>query len=76
MLCKDGSYYTGYADEPIERLARHSKGLGAKYTKKHKPQKIVWTQLFKTEKEARKREKQIKRWTRKKKEKLIKGEWN
>jgi predicted GIY-YIG superfamily endonuclease len=39
------------------------------------PIKILWKQKFDSELEAIRREKQIKGWTREKKEKLIQGIW-
>ena len=49
--------------------------MGSLYTSKHKPQRVVYLEEYENLDEARRREKQIKGWTRKKKEKLIKGEW-
>mgnify|MGYP004637184199 CR=1 FL=1 len=45
LLCEDGSYYTGITNNLKERFIKHSKGKGAKYTKAHKPLKILsaWT---------------------------------
>jgi len=54
---------------------QHLSGLGSKYTAKHKPKKVVYLKEYEDLQQARKRERQIKGWTRKKKEKLIKGEW-
>jgi len=48
---------------------------GAKFTKQNKPIKVLWKQEFKTKLEAIKREKQIKGWTRVKKENLINEVW-
>jgi predicted GIY-YIG superfamily endonuclease len=57
------------------RLERHVIGTGAKFTKQNKPEKLLWSQQFDTELEAIQREKQIKGWSRTKKENLIKGLW-
>ncbi len=45
LLCEDGSYYTGTTNNLKARFIKHSKGKGAKYTKAHKPLKILsaWT---------------------------------
>lgn len=49
------------------RLANHQNGTGAKYTRSHKPIKIIYLEEFKSKSEALKREKQIKGWRRDKK---------
>lgn len=71
--CNDNSLYTGSCINIKAREAKHNKGEGAKYTKQRRPIKIVYFEKFNTSTEARKREAQIKGWTKKKKEKLIKG---
>jgi putative endonuclease len=73
--CKDKSYYTGLTWKPDSRWIQHLSGFGSKYTKKHKPKRIVYLEEYENLEQARLREKQIKGWTRKKKEKLINGEW-
>jgi len=75
IQCKDRSYYTGLTWQPSDRWTQHLSGFGAEYTKLHKPEKVVYLEEYEDLEEARKREKQIKGWTRKKKEKLINGEW-
>jgi len=57
------------------RLEQHSAGLGSKYTTKHGFKRLVYLEEFEDFEAARYREKQIKGWRRKKKERLIKGEW-
>lgn len=76
LLYSDGKYYTGHSDDVDSRFERHRRGRGAKFTRKTKPVKIIWKQEFETELEAIRREEQIKGWTREKKERLIKGEWD
>ena len=61
LLCEDGSYYTGYAKDLDLRLRRHMKGAGARYTRLHKPKRLVYTEEFDTIREAMKREREIKR---------------
>jgi len=75
ILTSNGRYYTGYTNNLEDRLDKHLKGLGARFTAQNKPIKIVWSQRFETETEAVKRERQIKGWVREKKEKLINGSW-
>ncbi|MGI6370951.1 MAG: GIY-YIG nuclease family protein [Patescibacteria group bacterium] len=75
LLCDNGSYYTGHTKNTTSRLYRHINKQGAKHTFKNKPRRILWKQEFKTEIAAIRREKQIKGWSRIKKEKLISGFW-
>lgn len=75
ILCEDQSYYTGLTWKPGQRWMQHLSSLGSKYTSKHKPVNVVYLEEYENLESARLREKQIKGWTRKKKEKLIKGEW-
>jgi len=71
LLCLDGSYYTGSTNDIDKRFKDHLEGHGARYTKSHKPQKIIYKEKFTTKSEALKREAEIKKWTKKKKEILI-----
>jgi putative endonuclease len=73
--CEDKSYYTGLTFQPDDRWTQHISGFGARYTEKHKPRAVVYLEEFEDLEQAREREKQIKGWTRRKKEKLIHGEW-
>ena len=73
--CEDKSYYVGLTWQPDTRWTQHATGLGSKYTTRHKPKRAVYLEVFEDLEEARRREKQIKGWTRIKKEKLISGEW-
>jgi len=71
LLCEDGTYYTGYSNNPTNRLSRHIKGQGARYTRAHKPSGIVYMQALKTRGAAMKRERQIKSLTHAQKSDLI-----
>jgi predicted GIY-YIG superfamily endonuclease len=75
LLCKNNKYYVGHSNNTETRFIRHLNKFGAKFTKQNRPIKILWKQEFKTELEAIKREKQIKGWSRKKKENLINVIW-
>ncbi|OGL65349.1 hypothetical protein A3F52_03955 [Candidatus Uhrbacteria bacterium RIFCSPHIGHO2_12_FULL_47_11] len=69
--CCDNSLYTGSCINIEERELKHNKGAGAQYTKQRRPVKIIYSEEFSDLIEARKREVQIKGWTREKKEHLI-----
>ena len=71
LLCKDGSYYTGYAKNVKRRVERHKKGQGARYTRMHEPEKIVYVEEFDCLSEAMKREREIKSFSHSKKQRLV-----
>jgi putative endonuclease len=70
--CNDNSLYTGSCKNITNREIKHNKGEGAQYTKQRRPIKIIYYEEYDTLFEAIKREKQIKKWSRIKKENLIK----
>ena len=70
--CADRSLYTGATRNLKNRESKHNAGEGSNYTKKRRPIKIVYFEKFEKLSEALKRERQIKGWTRIKKENLIK----
>ncbi len=69
--CRDSSFYTGYCKNLDSREKKHNLGKGAKYTKQRRPVKIIYFEEFKTKIEAMRRERQIKKWSRIGKEKLV-----
>ena len=71
LRCKDGSYYTGHAKDVEKRFEMHKKGRGAKYTRMHEPEKLVYTEEFESRGEAMKRERRIKTLSHNKKQQLI-----
>jgi len=74
LKCTDGIYYTGVTSRLDERLSEHQAGVDSSlYTHKRRPVILVYTAEFQYVEEAIQFEKQIKGWTRKKKDALIKG---
>ncbi|MHC4573963.1 MAG: GIY-YIG nuclease family protein [Planctomycetota bacterium] len=69
--CRDGTYYTGYTKDLESRIALHNSGNGAKYLRGKLPVKLVYAKQYRYYKNALRREKNIKKMTRKQKEKLI-----
>ena len=61
LLCQDGTFYTGYAKDLSARLEMHEQGKGARYTRIHKPKRLVHTEEFGTRREAMRREREIKK---------------
>lgn len=76
LLCKDNSYYIGCTSNLPNRFDQHLSTFGSKYTHIHGIKSLVYHEEFGNLNQAREREKQIKGWTRIKKEKLIEGVWN
>ena len=68
-----GALYPGATKNLEERYKAHTAGQGGRTTKLDPPLKLVYSESFPTFSEARKREAQIKRWTRAKKEALVAG---
>jgi putative endonuclease len=71
IRCKDGSYYTGHAKDAEKRFEEHKKGRGAKYTRMHEPEQLVYVEQLETRSEAMKRERKIKTFSHNKKHQLI-----
>ncbi len=77
VLCTDGSYYTGITNNVDQRLGQHNEGNDTEsFTFSRRPVKLVYTELFTEILLAIAREKQIKRWSRVKKQALINENWD
>lgn len=70
--CLDGLYYTGITWNLEIRLQQHKDKKGSKFTAKHGYKTVRYTEEFTDLYQAREREKQLKDFSRKKKEAL----WN
>ena len=76
LHCSDGSYYTGHSDNLEKRIHEHQAGaISSCYTFKRRPLQLVFSQDFPTREEALSAEQQIKGWSRKKKEAMMRGDW-
>lgn len=71
LRCKDGSYYTGHARDAQKRFVMHKKGRGARYTKSHEPEELVYVEPYETRSEAMRRERKIKTMSHDRKKQLI-----
>ena len=71
ILTVDNTLYCGYTDNPAARFEKHKAGLAARYTRSHKPLKMVYVKEFDTKSAAMKEECRIKSLTRQQKEELI-----
>lgn len=77
LLCSDGSYYTGITNDLERRMYEHENGVDVNsYTFKRRPVKLAFHEDFPDPVQAIAFEKQIKGWSRKKKEAIINGNWH
>ncbi|MDW3645651.1 MAG: GIY-YIG nuclease family protein [Bacteroidia bacterium] len=63
--------YTGVTTDLKQRITDHKNGIGSSFTQKYNIHILLWYQSFERIEDAITREKQIKRWRREWKEKLI-----
>ena len=77
LRCADGSYYIGSTRSTLEhRLWPHSTGNGCRYTSTRLPVQLVFAEEYEHVHEAYEREKQLQGWSRKKREALIRGDYD
>ncbi len=74
LKCSDKSYYTGSTTDLKARIDRHNQGRGGTHTAKKRPVQLVHHERFSSYDDAKKRERQVKKWSRAKKEALIRGD--
>ena len=76
LKCADKSYYTGVTNNIEERFVQHQNGYDINaYTFSRRPVELVYCTTFNDINQAISFEKQIKGWSRKKKEALICSNW-
>jgi putative endonuclease len=75
LECADGSYYVGSTKNLERRIWQHNEGVGAKYTARRRPVKLVYAAEFLNVAQAYAREKQVQGWSRAKREALIRGDY-
>jgi putative endonuclease len=77
VCCSDGSYYVGTARAGLERrIAEHNSGSLGGYTATRRPVTLVFSQWFDRITDAIAAERQVKGWSRAKKEALIRGDFD
>jgi len=74
LRCSDNSLYCGMTTNLENRLKEHNSAKGAKYLRARRPFKLVYTEEYPDIKTVMRRELQIKKWKKAKKEALIKGD--
>lgn len=76
LKCTDNSYYTGVTNNVEERFVQHQEGYDVNaYTFSRRPVELVYYATFNNVNQAISFEKQVKGWSRKKKEALIGSNW-
>jgi predicted GIY-YIG superfamily endonuclease len=76
LRCADGSYYTGHTEYLERRIAQHQAGEGSDWTKRRLPVELLFAQEMPDHDSAFLAERQIKGWSRAKKEALIAQQWD
>ncbi|MGZ3614049.1 MAG: GIY-YIG nuclease family protein [Thermodesulfobacteriota bacterium] len=75
LRCGDNSYYTGHTDNLEKRVVEHQTGEIGGYTSTRLPVLLVFAEEFPTREGALACERQIKGWSRRKKEAMMRGDW-
>jgi len=76
LRCSDGSYYTGTTRTDLEhRIAQHQSGHFPGYTETRRPIELAYSEHFEQITDAIAAERQIKGWSRAKKEALMAGDF-
>ncbi len=69
--CADESLYAGTCVDLAKREQKHNAGSGAKYTRSRRPVRIDYHEEHERFSEARRREAEVKKWSKERKEELI-----
>lgn len=76
LRCADNSYYVGTTRTDLEtRVAQHNAGSFGGYTARRRPVVLVFHQEFARVTDAIAAERQVKGWSRAKKEALVRGDF-
>jgi len=71
LKCSDGKLYTGITTDVAKRVKRHNQKKASRYTRMRLPVTLIYQEPHPNKSTARKREIQLKRWSRAKKLALI-----
>jgi len=61
---RNGTLYTGYTDDLFRRVVEHRAGGLSRFTEKYEVHRLVWFERHETREGAWTRERQIKKWLR------------
>jgi len=76
LRLRSGALYPGATKNLEERYKDHCSGKACRTTKLDPPAGLIYSETFESFPEARKREAQVKRWSRAKKEALVSGDFS
>ena len=77
LRCADGRYYVGITRDSLDhRVAQHNAGSFGGFTKRRRPVRLVYSQQFDRIVDAIAAERQLKGWSRAKKEALMSGDFD
>jgi len=77
VKCSDESFYTGVTSDVARRLAEHNEGIDPySYTHSRRPVELFYLATFTDPNQAIAFEKQLKGWSRAKKEALGRSDWD
>jgi predicted GIY-YIG superfamily endonuclease len=74
LRCADDTLYVGHTEDLASREETHNEGRGAAYTANRRPVRMIYAEQHPSAASAIAREHQLKRWSRDKKEALIRGD--
>ena len=74
LRCADGSLYVGETAALDDRIRLHNIGRGPTFTRIRRPVALAYSETHDSRAAAVNRERQVKRWTRAKKEALVAGD--
>jgi putative endonuclease len=74
LKCSDNSYYTGCTSNLEQRVLEHVYGKFEGYTSSRLPVRLEFSKEFSDINDAMRAERQIKNWSRAKKQALIRGD--
>jgi putative endonuclease len=76
LECADGSYYCGTARNGLDqRVGAHNAGHHGGYTSTRRPLRLIYSEWFERITDAIAAERQVKGWSRAKKQALMRGDF-
>ena len=73
LECRDRSFYVGSTWDLERRVSEHQQGVGAAYTRRRRPVRLVWHAAYDSVTEAYAMEKRVQGWSRAKRIALVEG---
>lgn len=70
LLCSDGTYYSGWTNDPEKREKAHNSGKGSRYTRARLPVRMVYREECGNRISAMRREAQLKKLSHQEKKEL------